>query len=41
LTGGFHVAFLVGAGFAAAGSLAALAGLPLRRPQPQPVPAKA
>jgi predicted MFS family arabinose efflux permease len=37
LTGGFHVAFLVGAAFAAAGGLTALAGLArARRPVPQP-----
>jgi hypothetical protein len=37
LTGGFSLAFVVGAGFAAAGSLAAAAGLartPRRRPEP-------
>ena len=45
LTGGFQVAFLVGAGFAALGSLAALVGLPARRrqrePEPDPEPVRA
>ena len=38
LTGGFHVAFLVGAGFAAVGSVVAFTGLPARRAQPEPEP---
>jgi EmrB/QacA subfamily drug resistance transporter len=41
LTGGFHVAFLVGAAFAAAGALTALAFLARRAPRPQPAPAEA
>ncbi len=42
LTGGFHVAFLVGAGFAAVGSLVAFAGLPpVRRAEPEPEPESA
>jgi MFS family permease len=41
LTGGFHVAFLVGAGFAAVGSLVAFTGLPpVRRRKPEPEPAR-
>jgi len=40
LTGGFHVAFLVGAAFAAAGALTALGALARRAPRPQPAPAE-
>jgi MFS family permease len=42
LTGGFHVAFLVGAGFAAVGSLVAFTGLPpvRRRRKREPEPAR-
>ena len=41
LTGGFHVAFLVGAAFAAVGSLVAFAGLPpVRRRKPEAEPAR-
>ena len=36
LTGGFHVAFLVGAAFAAAGALTALGALARRAPRPRP-----
>jgi EmrB/QacA subfamily drug resistance transporter len=41
LTGGFHVAFLVGAAFAAIGSAVALGGLPVRRSPREPEPARA
>jgi EmrB/QacA subfamily drug resistance transporter len=41
LTGGFHVAFLVGAAFAAIGSLAAFSGLPRRAVGREPEPARA
>jgi hypothetical protein len=41
LTGGFHVAFLVGAAFAAVGSAVALGGLRARRSPREREPARA